>query len=460
MKTKNKILYTSPHIIADLPKETPVLLAFSGGADSSALLYLLAEDAKKNGFFLGVAHFNHQIRGEEAERDAAFCEEEAKKYGLPFYLGSADVPTLAKGHKNSLENEAREQRYAFFEKIMRKNDIPILVTAHHAEDNTETVLLHILRGSGIAGLCGIAPHRSFSGDLHLVRPILKAEKCDILDLCREKGITYVTDSTNDDTNYLRNALRHDITPMLGELQPRLSDIFARLSDSAREADDLISALAAEFLNSATDESGSIVLDKFNELHASVKARVLAFSFEQLTGASLERIHIEAVCALAARGKVHSRVSLPAKYSAVIENGALCFMPDKKGKKNVNFDIPFFEGNICAAEGIIINIEKNPSENIADSSLTLDIRADLIRTDSHFRPKKEGDTIFFRKMHKKAKKLVSEKGLAPELRAKLPLLICEDEILWIPSVAVSDKVKAAKIKDGDDFFRISVKIENN
>ena len=142
MKTKNKILYVSPYILANLPKETPVLLAFSGGADSSALLSLLAEDSIKNGFSLSVAHFNHQIRGEEAERDARFCEGEAEKYNLPFYLGSADVPALAKDHKNSLENEAREQRYAFFEKVMRENGIQILVTAHHAEDNTETVLLH------------------------------------------------------------------------------------------------------------------------------------------------------------------------------------------------------------------------------------------------------------------------------------------------------------------------------
>ena len=154
MNTKS-IFYSSPHILAALPKDTPVLLAFSGGADSSALFHLLLNDAKENGFKLHAAHFHHGIRGEEADRDARFCEAVAAKNGVPFYLGRADVPALAKANGNSIEAEAREQRYSFFEKIMREHNIPILVTAHHSEDQIESILLHMLRGSGIGGLCGM-----------------------------------------------------------------------------------------------------------------------------------------------------------------------------------------------------------------------------------------------------------------------------------------------------------------
>ena len=113
MKIKKQISYTSPYILANLPKNTPVLLAFSGGADSSALLHLLKEDAQTNHFKLHAAHFNHQIRGEEAERDAKFCEKVCQKLDIPFHLGTSDVPVLAKANGNSIEAEARAQRYAF-----------------------------------------------------------------------------------------------------------------------------------------------------------------------------------------------------------------------------------------------------------------------------------------------------------------------------------------------------------
>ena len=185
MKSNNTISYQSPCDLALLPKKSPVLVAFSGGADSSALLHLLVNDAKINGFTVHAAHFHHGIRADEADRDAQFCQSVAQKYDIPFYLAKADVPALAKEHGNSVENEAREQRYAFFEQIMRENDIPVLVTAHHAEDNAESIMLHILRGSGITGLRGIQKCRPFANNLKLVRPLLECKKQDILDYCAQ-----------------------------------------------------------------------------------------------------------------------------------------------------------------------------------------------------------------------------------------------------------------------------------
>ena len=263
MKSAYKISYVSPHSLASLPKSTPVLLAFSGGADSSALFSLLVQDSKIKGYPLYAAHFNHGIRGEEAERDAEFCQNVAKQFDVPFFLGSADVPALARAHGNSIEQEAREQRYAFFEKIMREHHIPILVTAHHADDQVETVLLHLLRGSGVNGLAGIKEHRIFCGDLHIVRPLLRAEKSDILAYCKENGVDFVTDSTNDDTAYARNFIRSELTPRMRELQPNLSMVFARLSRSAADADDFVSCEARKFIENECAEQ--ISLTKFNSL---------------------------------------------------------------------------------------------------------------------------------------------------------------------------------------------------
>ncbi|MBO5715365.1 MAG: tRNA lysidine(34) synthetase TilS [Clostridia bacterium] len=458
MKNLKKISYTPPHLLSNLPQNTPVLLAFSGGADSSALLHLLKEDAQTNHFKLHAAHFNHQIRGEEAERDAIFCKQICEKLDIPFYLGTADIPALAKENGNSVEAEARVQRYAFFEKIMREHNIPILVTAHHAEDQVETILLHILRGSGISGICGMQECRPFANDLYLVRPLLKAQKQDVLALCEQNKIDFVVDSTNEDTQYTRNALRHEIIPRLYELQPNLCGAFDRLSKSARDADDFINASALEFIKNECDEN--IPLTHFNKLFDAQKSKVLSILFEEKYGATLERVHINAIIELCQKVIPHSSVSLPHKTCAKIENNNLVFEKEATKNDDVAFDpIPFGEGNIDTKCGVTIKIEKNPTQKLTKNPLSLDVKCELLDQTAHFRARNEGDVIFVGKMNKKAKKLISEKKIPLDVRNVLPILVSKNEILWIPSVAVCDRIKTDKIKSGDNFFRITIKFEN-
>ena len=458
MKSKMNIFYTSPHILASLSKSSPVLLAYSGGADSSALLHLLNDDAKANGFKLYAAHFNHGIRGEEANRDAEFCKNTCDNLGIPFYLGSADIPSLAKATGNSIEAEAREQRYAFFEAIMRENDIPILVTAHHAEDQVESILLHILRGSGISGLCGIADCRSFGNEFFLIRPILKTEKQNILNYCKNNNIEFVTDSTNLDTDYARNFIRSELTPKMRAIQPNLTKVFERLSENASDTNDFIDSTAKSIMENEFENG--IVLSKFNELHKAIKVRVIILAFaEHSSGLSLESTHIQSIIALCQKGEPHSSISLPNTLAAKIENGCLVFAADKDETESQAFDVPFTVGKTALPNGAIINIEKNPLQNPSESDVFLNIKCDMIKNNTHFRSKLEGDTIFQGKMNKKVKKLISEKKIPLDMRKKLPLLVCENEILWIPTVAVCDTVKKDKIDNGMDFYRITIIFEN-
>lgn len=456
MKSNNTISYQSPCNLASLPKETSVLVAFSGGADSSALLHLIVNDAKANGFTVHAAHFHHGIRDNEADRDAAFCKSVAQKYGIPFYLAKADVPALAKEHGNSLENEAREQRYAFFEQIMRENDIPILVTAHHAEDNAESIMLHILRGSGIAGLRGIQKCRPFANDFKLVRPLLECKKQDILDYCEQNNVEFVTDSTNFDTNYSRNALRNLVFPHISDIQPKYIEALARLSENATEADDFINESARSFLEN--QDSDNIKLNEFNNLHHALKVRILAITFEENFGASLEKVHIDDLIKLCTKATPHTALSLPNKIRAKIENEQLCFENETKINANEDFSVSFCTGD-TALNGVLINIEKNPKEKSSKDSLILDVKCDLIDQNASFRSKNDGDTILSGKMNKKVKKLLNEKKIPLEMRKKIPLLVQNNEILWIASVAVCDRIKQDKIKDGEDFYRITVRFEN-
>lgn len=457
MKNK-KDIFTSPQQLASLPKDTPVLLAYSGGADSSALLHLLKEDSITNGYKLYAAHFNHQIRGDEAERDAEFCKKACELLNIPFCLGTADIPALAKENGNSIETEAREQRYAFFENVMRENTIPVLVTAHHAEDQIESIMLHILRGSGVSGLCGIAPCRDFANNLFLVRPLLNAQKDDILSYCEENKIEFVTDSTNSDVGYARNFIRAELTPKMRTLQPKLSKTFERLSESAAEVNDFVNLTAQDFIK---NECTTVIpLSKFNELHQAIKSRVLILEFEKYSnGISLEGTHIKSIIELCYKSEPHSSVSLPGTIAAKIENNCLIFTPDKEAYCDEDFDIPFSVQTTHLSNGVIINIEKNPAQNPAKTDIFLDVKCDIINNDIHFRSKKEGDIIFVGKMNKKVKKLISEKKIPLNIRRKLPLLVCRDEILWIPSVATCDRIKKDTIKDGEDFFRITVIFEN-
>ena len=458
MKSKYDIFYTSPHILASIPPSTPVLLAYSGGVDSSALLHLLYEDSLNKDFILHAAHFNHGIRGEEANKDAEFCKKTCEKLNIPFYLGYADVPSLAKENGKGIEAEAREQRYAFFEKIMRENNIPILVTAHHAEDQIESVMLHILRGSSVTGLRGMSDCRSFGKGLLLVRPILRAEKEDILSYCAENNIEFVTDSTNADTNYTRNFIRAKITPQMRKLQPKLTGVFQRLSESARETTDFIDGEARSFIENECD--GGIPLSKFNKLHQALKSRVVYIAFENYSnGLSLESTHIKGITELCLRAEAHSSLSLPNTTAAKIENNRLIFSADKEIIEDTEFKVPFAIGKTKLPNGIIINIERNPKNNPPKTDVFLDVQCDIIKNDAQFRSKKEGDVIFSGKMNKKVKKLISEKKIPLNMRKKLPILVCENKILWIPTVAVCDGAKRDKLHKNADFYRITVDFEN-
>lgn len=179
-----------------------VLVGFSGGADSALLLTLLSERRELR---VCAAHLNHGIRGEEAERDEEFCRRFCLGINIPFFSARIDIPRLAAERKAGIEETARRERYAFFRRICEEEGLDCIATAHNATDNAETVLLRLIRGSGTDGLCGIPPVRD-----NIIRPLLLCTKEEILSECGRRGIRYVHDSSNDNTEYRRNFIRHRI----------------------------------------------------------------------------------------------------------------------------------------------------------------------------------------------------------------------------------------------------------
>lgn len=433
--------FTFPHILSGLHKSASVLVGFSGGADSSALLHMLCEYGKHNGAKIYAAHINHGIRGSEADRDEGFCKGVCEKLGVEFFSLRADVPAIAKETKESVETAARNLRYSFFEKIMRENNIPLLATAHNANDNLETMLFNLARGSSLSGMCGIPPTRPCGAGL-VIRPILEMTKDEIYEYCKENSIDFVTDSTNTDTDYTRNKIRSEIIPILAEINGGAIKNASRLSRALRADSLCLDAIQSEF-TAEFFKNGTIKTEQLNKAPEAIASRAIVAVYSDLSeGGNLEYTHINAVKELSRKAVPHSSVSLPKGIEAVIEDGCIGFRKAEKKMDIEPYNITLSDGKNYISQTnceIIISPSQNP-KNIYKNSIFTTIDFDKISGSLYARSRLPEDKILLGGMHKSVKKLMCEKKIPLKLRPKLPI-VCDDKgILAIPGIAVRDKAR--------------------
>jgi tRNA(Ile)-lysidine synthase len=216
-------------------------VAVSGGADSAALLLLLEELRQKLGIILSVVHFNHQLRGKASDADERFVAKLAAKHELPIHVGRADVASKAKREKANLEDAARRARYEYFARLVEGGSVTRVAVAHTADDQAETVLAHILRGTGLAGLGGIHPLAQ-----HVVRPLLEVRRAELRAYLRSKKQNWREDATNQDTARTRARIRKKLLPFLEkQFQPAIVKHLNSLAELARDDEAFLDALAAE-----------------------------------------------------------------------------------------------------------------------------------------------------------------------------------------------------------------------
>lgn len=265
-----------------LEKGDRVVVGLSGGADSSALLealYLLKEQYSLSLF---AAHINHGIRGEEADNDEAFAERLAKQRDIPFLCLKADAPAYAKEHRIGLEEAGRRIRYDYFESCAKGGKI---ATAHTLSDNAETVLLHLSRGAGTKGLCGIPPIRG-----NIIRPLIECSRDEVEDFCKKRSLDFVTDSTNLCDDYSRNFIRNNIIPLFKKLNPGFERAVSRSAAIAageqgfieRAAQKALSDCAEKpFPQDAQNTTDSLDTAKLLSLDEGLRMRVLKLFLEGL-----------------------------------------------------------------------------------------------------------------------------------------------------------------------------------
>jgi len=343
-------------------------VAVSGGADSVALLRLLLELREELGVVLSVVHFNHKLRGKASDKDEAFATALSEKFGLSLHVGHADVAKKAKQEKTNLEDAARRARYAFFKKLTEGGMVDFVATAHTADDQAETVLAHILRGTGLAGLAGIHPVTNDG----IIRPLLGVRRGDLRSYLRSKKQPWREDATNRDISRQRARMRKKLLPLLEkEFNPKAVEHLGMLAQLALGDQEFLAALAREKcaelasiggkgtqiecarllsptrrkgFNAESAESTEDT-EKSARCSRALSARMVRILVGAYKGAGseLSAAHVEAVLTLAESGENGKVLQLPGGADVRREDDALVFLPrvasGKKGKQSLEFSYP-------------------------------------------------------------------------------------------------------------------------
>ena len=331
MTIENKVLETIKKYQL-IEKEDKLVIGVSGGPDSMALLHILLTLQEKEQIpscTLLVAHVNHMLR-KEAEEETAYVEEFCRLHEIPCFVKRAKVEELAQKAKMGTEEMGRNIRYQFFEEVREKEKAQKIVTAHHANDNAETVLMNILRGSGTAGLKGIEPIRKNEKNVVFVRPLLNCTKEEIYEYCKEKNLQPKIDKSNQENVYNRNKVRNILIPFLEkEWNPNIVATLNRLSELARQENQYIERQTQKAYEDMVLEEGkdSIVLSlkKWNGQDFVIKSRVIRYTINRLLGTTkdIEKIHIEDIIKLC-ENNVGNKYLIPNKKVKVLVNKGKIF----------------------------------------------------------------------------------------------------------------------------------------
>ena len=405
-----------------------VLVGLSGGADSCTLLHCLCSLRETMSLTVYACHVHHGLRGEEADRDEHFTRRLCDEWHVPLFVLHADVAGEARRRKVGTEECGREIRYAFFEEKAEALGAKI-ATAHTASDNAETVLFHLTRGSGMAGLGGIPPCRG-----KIIRPLIEVTRSEIEDYCRSSGLSYVTDSTNLTNAYSRNRIRLEVIPSLKQLNPSLERTIGGLSQRMREAEDFLMQTAETALEQAK-VGGGYRAEDLQKLHTAVfsaAVRKLCAKYELIP----ESKHIELM-----RKIVYNSGAVEIRDGIYAVSGQGIFRITKQKEAPAGYEQPFdpdappFFCGKSFTLAVMDIAEYEKVKKIGKKLFQDALDYDKIPLTSVFRTKQSGDvfSLPFRNVTKPVRKLFTEMKIPKENRSSVLLLADGSRVLWISAV---------------------------
>lgn len=417
--------------------ERGVILGLSGGADSVMLFYTLVELKKLYGeFSINCVHVNHMIRGIDADKDEEFCRNLCESLCVPLTVHRIDVPKIAKENGLGMEEAARNVRYSIFEKerTLLSSDACIAV-AHNATDNLETIIFNMMRGTGITGLAGIKAVRE-----NIIRPLIAVSKEKIVDFLNCKGISFVTDKTNFESEYSRNYIRNDILPLLKRLTSEPEESASRVSKNLRDDISFIDCEVDKFLaENFIDERISI--QALKDAPKAIFSRVLAKIAKQKSNLMPEYVHINKIYELVFG--TDFEYSLPGKVKFVSRNGYASITEDSPKKESTGFykQLSLGVNEIDDFNNVII-ISDDPSFesyiNVYKIEIQATLSSDIIIDELFAREKRDGDSYFYGGITHKLKKMFVDKKIPIDMRTLVPVICDSKGIAWVPGFGVRNE----------------------
>lgn len=455
-----------------------VLIAVSGGADSLSLLYILNElrlEGFKN-FNLHVAHLDHGLRGEQAAKDAQFVRLQAKKLSLPCTVGKAFTYTFAERRGLSLEDAARRLRYKFLEQVAHRIGASTIATGHTLDDQAETVLLNLLRGTGPEGLAGIRfKRRAQAGEYTLIRPLLEIKKEELEGYCRKKNLSPRFDRTNEDTRFLRNKIRLELIPALEkEYNPNFRESLARLSFLLSLDSEFLSAAASRLLEETLIKKDPCALQldirALLKEHEALQGRILRRALAKLAGKGetlpweVSFKHIRALLNLCKSGLPYGSLQLPLGLKAVKSANLLTISSQPPhGELQKEAFTPFFlpvpgkkalpytagSGSFLQAELIPPSELRWPPQGDKEAYLDYERVLELSGENKapegsqaplrlYVRTRRKGDLFYplGAPGRKKLKKYFIDQKIPLQERERIPLVLAGGEIVWVVGKQIS------------------------
>lgn len=430
--------------IRDLSIENKkILLAVSGGPDSMALFHSMLAMKDELNLQLLVAHVNHGLRP-SAEEEADFVSELAARHGLPFYLLEEDMAALGRREQISEETAGRVSRYRFFHRIADETG-SLIATGHHKDDQVETVLLHILRGTGVQGLAGMQP------DGPILRPLLCVTKEEILHFLEQEGIPWVLDESNLETRYFRNRLRHTLLPLMRELQPGIDETLLTLSENARDAKEIIDDAVSGFVTRGKRRADEIVYraKDFQAQKPSMQRAIIRATVLLLKGndTDLSRAQTEEI------RRVWNRPSgrgtkLAGLHFVVTQEGLVA--KRESGKSQEALVLPT-EGEIALPGGLLRIYAAQPTKEDWKNPDILYLPID--QADGLTVRSREADDrirVFGSGGEKTIAKAMKDLKLRNDLRDSWPLLCRGSQVLWIIGRQKSEETRLTAEKPARAF----------
>ena len=408
-----------------------LLLTISGGIDS----VVLAELCHQAGLLFGIAHCNFQLRGEESEGDEAFVRKLAQKYSVAFH--SQRFETKAFSHQNGLSTQmaARELRYKWFEKIRQEYNYNYILTAHHQDDLLETVLLNLTRGTGLAGLHGILPKNGF-----LVRPLLFATRDRIAHFLQQMQLTWREDSSNQTNDYLRNRLRHEVIPILQEMNPKVAVAVSELAERVRATEEIVAEsmlLAAKEVILEENDSTWISYDKLKQ-HSAPLERLSHWL------AKYDFTYYQTKVIWESRNGQAGKQFFSTTHTLIADRNHWIITPTKK-EQLLEFRLESEEGEINYPNGLLKWEVINAVENvIAETNLNeILLDADALSFPLTLRLWQKGDWFCPLGMKGKRKKIsdfLIDNKVPRNLKEKVYILETEGKIAWVVSFRPDERFK--------------------